>query len=508
MTILRLILGDQLNAGHRWFREKRDDVCYVMMEIRSETDYVQHHAQKILAIFAAMRAFAAALEAAGHRVRYLRIGATENRQSFAENLSDVFLEHGVTSWARMEADEWRVELMLQEAAISLGVPVEVVDSEHFLLPRAELSEQFAKRVPRMEHFYRTVRRRFDILLDAQGKPVGGQWNFDPDNRARWPGAPAVPAWPWAVRNLKDLWEEIQQAGVVTIGEPNAEAFAWPGNRREAQTGLAHFINHALPYFGQYQDAMNIGAPLLFHSALSFALNVKMLQPREVIAAAVDAWSEGRAPIAAVEGFVRQIAGWREFVRGVYWARMPEYARSNALDAQRRLPTWFWSGQTHMRCLREAISQSLALAYAHHIQRLMVTGNFALLAGVHPDEVDAWYLGIYIDAFEWVELPNTRGMSQFADGGILGSKPYAASANYIGRQSDYCKVCRYDAKRRHGEGACPFNALYWDFIARHAAILGNNPRMSLPYRAWNALPPAEQGAIRQTARHYLEQLDTL
>ncbi len=508
MTILRLVLGDQLNAGHPWFREVSDDVVYLMMEVRSETDYVRHHAQKVLAIFAAMRAFADALRTSGHRVHYLRIGDPANRQTLVDNVVAVAAERGATRIERIEADEWRVEQALAALSAHTGLPVETVDAAHFLCDRAELAQRFATRVPRMETFYRDMRRRHRLLLDADDAPLGGQWNFDADNRVKWPGTPAAPAWPWQPKDCSDLWTEIVAAGVETIGEPQADRLAWPLTRREARAGLAHFVETVLPHFGRFQDAMSPREDLLFHSALSFALNVKLLQPVEVVQAAIAAFEAGRVDLAACEGFLRQIIGWREFVRGVYWARMPDYAGLNALVATRPLPAWFWTGDTGMACLKHAIGQSLQLAYAHHIQRLMLTGNFALLAGCAPDEVDTWYLGIYIDAFEWVELPNTRGMSQYADGGLIASKPYAASAAYIGRQSDYCRGCRYDAKRRHGERACPFNSLYWDFLLRHEARFASNPRMAMPYRNWIRLPEDERRATLAQATFYLERLDTL
>lgn len=508
MTRLRLILGDQLNAAHPWFRAPDPDVVLVMMEVRSETDYVVHHAQKVLAIFAAMRRFARALSEAGHRVHYLRIGDAENRQGFLANLQWLAARYRSSGFERMEADEWRVERLLDAAAHALSLPTHIVAAEHFLCARAELADAFAERVPRLETFYRDMRRRHRILLDAQGQPVGGRWNFDAENRARWPGAPPAPPWPWVATDLTALWREISAAGVRTLGEPNAEALAWPLSRAQARAGLQTFVERVLPQFGRFQDAMSQGEPLLFHSALSFALNTKMLHPREVIEAALQAFAAGRIDIAACEGFVRQILGWREYVRGVYWGRMPDYAQTNALDAHRPLPRWYWSGDTGMVCLRAAIGQSLRLAYAHHIQRLMLTGNFALLAGCDPSEVDAWYLGIYIDAFEWVEMPNTRGMSLYADGGLVASKPYAASASYIGRQSDYCKGCRYDPRRRHGASACPFNALYWDFLIRHETRLATNPRMTMPYRAWQRMDAGEREATLAHARHLLERLDEL
>ncbi len=508
MTCLRLLLGDQLNAGHAWFGERRDDVVYVLMEVRSETDYVRHHAQKVLGIFAAMRRFAEALVQGGHRVEYLRIGEPRNRHSFAANLDWLIPELQATRLERMEADEWRVEQALIDAFAASGLPGRVVSAGHFLLERDEAAARFARKVPRMEFFYRDLRRRHRILLDADGGPLGGRWNYDAENRAKWPGDPPAPSWPWQQHDLRALWDEITAAGVQTLGEPSAQSFGWPLTRREARAWLADFIAQRLAHFGRYQDAISGRSATLFHAGLSFALNLKLLHPREVIDAALAAYESGRADLAATEGFVRQILGWREFIRGIYWARMPGYAALNALQAKRALPAWFWSADTRMACLRAAIGQSLTLGYAHHIQRLMLTGNFALLAGCDPDEVDRWYLGIYVDAFEWVELPNTRGMSQFADGGIVGSKPYSGSAAYIQRQSDHCQGCHYRHTLRHGERACPFNSLYWHFHARHQPTLGRNPRLGMTYRSWERMSVAERAATLAQAEHYLARIDQL
>jgi len=508
MTCLRLFLGDQLNVRHSWLREVRGDVLYVLMEVRSETDYVCHHAQKVLAVFAAMRGFAQALAQAGHRVEYVRIGDARNRQDFAANLDWLIATFGITRLERMQADEWRLERLLVAAFDRCGLPQAVVSAEHFLLERAELINRFQKKVPRMEFFYRQMRRRYQILLEPDGEPLGGRWNYDGENREKWPGDPPAPDWPWQKHDLRALWQEIVDAGVQTMGEPAAAAFAWPLSRREATTWLADFVVRRLPHFGRFQDAMSMRSQTLFHAGLSFALNTKMLHPREVIAAAVTAFANGDVSLAACEGFVRQILGWREFIRGIYWARMPAYGSLNTLDARRPLPAWFWTGDTKLACLRAAIGQSLESGYAHHIQRLMLTGNFALLAGCHPDAVDRWYLGIYVDAFEWVQLPNTRGMSQFADGGIVGSKPYAGSAAYIHRQSDYCNGCHYRHALRHGERACPFNSLYWHFHVRHEPLLGRNPRLGMTYRSWLKMAADERAATLAQAEHYLAQLDAL
>jgi deoxyribodipyrimidine photolyase-related protein len=512
MSTLRLILGDQLNPLHPWFEQIDTSTVYVLMEVRQETDYILHHAQKVLAIFAAMRDFARQLRESGHRVRYVSIDDASNRHSFTDNLDALVTHYGATSVQYQAPDEWRVDAQLAawaEQARQRGLAVEVADTTHFLTTRHEARELFAGRKQwLMEHFYRHMRTRHRVLLTDAGQPEGGQWNFDHDNRKPWPGTPPEPADWRTPHDHSALWHTIEAAGVKTFGQPQAERLAWPLNRAQAQQHLQAFVQHALPHFGTFQDALTSKAWRLFHSLLSFALNVKMLHPREVIDAAQTAWREGHAPLAAAEGFIRQILGWREYVRGVYWAHMPGYEQHNHLGQHLPLPTWFWSGDTQMACLRQAIGQSLEQAYAHHIQRLMVIGNFALLAGLSPQAVHQWYLGVYIDAFEWVELPNTLGMSQFADGGLLATKPYASSAAYIDRMGDHCRNCHYRKKERLGDRACPFNALYWDFHLRHEATLSRNPRIGMVYRHIGNMGPDERQAIEAQAAHWRSKLDTL
>lgn len=512
MSRLRLILGDQLNINHSWFREPErsnsSNVLYVLMEVRSETDYVVHHAQKVLGIFAAMRGFAKALENAGLKVHYIRLSDADNQQDFIGNLRHLISRFDITHIERQQADEYRLESLLLKAPELLGVTIGVVDSEHFLANRTAISQQFSVKVPRMEFFYRDLRKQYQILVDEKKQPIGGQWNYDQENRKRWNGEPPAPERLKLSANLTEIWGEIQDCRVKTLGNAQAENFPWPITRSQAKAWLAHFITHVLPNFGEFQDAMSTASAKLFHAGISFALNIKLLHPLEVIQAALNKFHAGRVNIATTEGFVRQILGWREFVRAVYWARMPDYAQLNVLQHKRPLPRWYWDGNTKMNCLHHAISQSLDSAYAHHIQRLMVTGNFALLAGCAPNEVDAWYLGIYIDAFEWVEMPNTRGMSQYADGGILGSKPYAGSASYINKMSDYCKNCHYQHKLRHGEKACPFNSLYWHFHARHAERLSKNPRIGMAYRLWQKMTTQEQEKTLAQAELYLVNIDEL
>ncbi|MCQ0033415.1 cryptochrome/photolyase family protein [Burkholderia glumae] len=509
MTTLRLILGDQLDPNHPWFAEVHADTSYVLMEVRQETDYTLHHAQKILAIFAAMRRFGERLRDAGHRVHYLEIDDPRNRQAIPANLDLLAESLDARRIEYLLPDEWRLDQQLRAYAAASAIPVAAVDTGHFYTTRDALREAMGAGRPWvMDRFYRAMRVRHRILLDADGAPAGGRWNYDADNRQAWSGQPPEPA-DWRPRHdHRELWARIEAAGVRSFGKPSADDLRWPVDRDEALACLDRFIRDALPWFGQFQDAMHTSAPRLFHSMLSFALNVKMLDPREVVARAEAAYRAGAVPLAAAEGFIRQILGWREFVRGVYWARMPDYARSNGFGHRRALPDWFWNGNTRMACMSHALQQSLDHAHAHHIQRLMVIGNFALLAGLDPQAVHAWYLGVYIDAFEWVEMPNTLGMSQYADGGAMATKPYVSSAAYLHRMSDYCRGCAYDHRARTGDGACPFNALYWDFFDRHRDALRHNHRLAMVYRQLARFDEEALQALRAQAARLRDGLASL
>jgi deoxyribodipyrimidine photolyase-related protein len=500
-TSLKLVLGDQLNCRHSWYAQPRTDVVFVMMEVRQETDYVLHHAQKIIAIFAAMRDFAQRLRAGGHRLHYLAIDDADNRQSLDANLDWLLAHYGATDFGWQASDEYRLDQQLAQYAAALPIPSTMDDTEHFYTARDTAAQLFAGRASwLMEHFYRHMRLRHRILVSATGQPVGGQWNFDADNREAWPGIPWEPADPRERHDHSALWDTIVASGARSFGAPNAADSRWPLNRDEALVQLERFVKHALPHFGKYQDAMSYKGWRLFHSLLSFAMNVKLLAPAEVVDRVLQALDDGAAPLAAVEGYIRQILGWREYVRGVYWHRMPGYDQLNAFGHTTALPHWFWSGHTRMRCMATAVGQSLEHAHAHHINRLMVIGNFSLLAGLSPQELHQWYLGVYIDAFEWVELPNTLGMSQFADGGLLATKPYVSSAAYIDRMSDYCKGCYYDKKARVGGRACPYNALYWDFFDRNRATLGDNQRLGMVYQQLRRMDGATLTALREQAAH--------
>ena len=509
--ILRLILGDQLNYGHSWFAKSRKNITYAMMEVRQETDYVGHHIQKVAGFFAAMRRFAQALARKGHRVEYLRLDDPHNEQSFEANLAKLIRKEKFNRFEYLLPDEYRLDRQLEQIASRLPVPTAVYDTEHFLTDRKDVQRLFEnKKRYLMESFYRSMRKKHGILLE-DGKPVGGKWNYDSSNRNRYDNAVPLPTAKKFGNDVRDIVTMIDRCGVKTIGEIVPERFDWPVSRRQALSQLGEFVRNRLPHFGTYQDSMTAKSWSLFHSRLSFALNTKMLHPMEVIAKAIEAQqgSSGRAAgIEQLEGFVRQILGWREYMRGIYWARMPEYESLNYFGQRNNLPGYYWTADTKMSCMRAAIAQSLKHAYAHHIQRLMVTGNFALLAGVHPDKVDQWYLGIYIDAIQWVEIVNTRGMSQFADGGMVATKPYISSANYIRKMSDYCVDCRYDPAKSSGDSACPFNSFYWDFLNRHRVLLQKNPRVAMMYRTWDRMKPENRKKLLQQARQYHAAVNSL
>lgn len=509
MKKLRLILGDQLNHQHSWYQEKDDQTFYVLMEMQQELTYTTHHIQKVIAFFLAMRAFAEHLQKEGHRVVYLRFDDQNNRQSLTGNLLAMITDRGIEKFEYQLPDEYRLDKQLQSFCGGIEIPFEAFDTEHFLTSRTELGDFFkGKKQLLMESFYRNMRKKHDVLMD-DGEPVGGKWNYDHENRKKMPEDTFIPQPKGFNRDVSDIVKLLEKEGVKTIGRVNAKEFIWPVTRQEGLEQLGFFLQECLPYFGTYQDAMTTKGWSLFHSRISFAMNVKLISPQEVIQKTEEVWQQNqKIPLSAVEGFIRQILGWREYMRGIYWKYMPEYAEKNFFENDRKLPGWFWTGNTKMECLSHAIGQSLDHAYAHHIQRLMVTGNFALLAGIDPYEVDQWYLGIYIDAIEWVEITNTRGMSQFADGGIVATKPYVSSANYMHKMSHYCSGCSYDHKKKFGEKACPFNSFYWDFLERNRKLLEKNPRMSMIYRVWDKNSAENKNQIIEQAAYCLENLEEL
>ena len=498
---LILVLGDQLDAHSAAFDgfDKRADLIW-MAEVAGEAEKVWSAKPHIAIFLSAMRHFRDRMRDDGFRVDYREMDDPENRGSLGAELRRSVEALRPERILVVKPGEWRVQQMLLEAAEQAGVPLEIRPDRHFLCP-LDVFEAHAEGRKRlvMEHFYRAMRRRTDILMD-EDEPTGGEWNYDDQNRKHFgregPGdvPPARAFDPDATtRQVLKLVEE--QFG----GHPGGlKHFDWPVTPKQAEKALADFVQHRLPKFGTYQDAMWTDAPYLYHSRLSAALNLKLLNPRDAIRAAERAYRDGHAPLNAVEGFIRQILGWREYVRGIYWRFMPGYAERNALDAHAPLPDFYWTAETEMECLRQCIQQTLDYGYAHHIQRLMVTGLFALLLGVEPKQIHEWYLAVYVDAVEWVELPNTLGMSQFADDGVMATKPYCASGNYIQRMSNYCGSCRYDPSRRIGDDACPFTTLYWDFLMRHEERLDQNRRMGLQLYNLRRIDDGERQAIRRHA----------
>lgn len=503
---LRFVLGDQLTRNVASLRDldpARDVV--LMAEVVEEATYVRHHKQKIAFVLAAMRGFAKALEKEGIRVDYVKLDDPANTQSFTGELKRAVARHKPARIVATEPGEYRVLDMMRAWAGMSGLPVEIRDDDRFFCSRAEFAAWAKDRKSlRMEFFYREMRRKTGYLMQGDA-PAGGAWNFDSQNRKALPRGHrvAVRRRPAAGPELRAVLDLVAARFGDHFGD--LEPFVWATTREGALAALREFVAERLHLFGDYQDAMKSGEDFIYHAAISPYLNAGMLTAREVCDAAVNAWRDGTAPLNAVEGFLRQILGWREFVRGIYWTRMPDYAATNFLDATRRLPDFFWTGETKMNCLRETIGVTRRTAYAHHIQRLMVAGNFALLAGVAPAEIEEWYLIVYADAYEWVELPNVHGMVLHADGGVLGSKPYAASGAYIDRMSDYCGKCAHDRRKRTGEGACPFNFLYWNFLIENESRLARNPRLAMPYRAFLAMQPAERKALRMAAAEFFAAL---
>ncbi|WP_439135354.1 cryptochrome/photolyase family protein [Pseudomaricurvus sp.] len=511
---VRLILGDQLNAQHSWFDRPDDSVLYLIAELKQEASYVKHHIQKLCAFFSAMEIFAKELSEKGHHVLHLTLDDTAQFKKLEDLIASTVKRFSAKVFQYQRPDEYRLLQQLNALKLADTINVFCVDSEHFLVPFEDMSGYVKpKQHNRMETFYRKMRKRFSLLMNGD-QPLGGKWNYDGDNREKIKPKDLqdIPQPLLFSNDVDDKLERINKHNVITFGRCD-DNLLWPVSRDQSLQLLKHFCEYCLPLFGRFQDAMTCQHPdqwTLYHSRLSFAMNSKILSPQEVIAAAVDAYkqSDGLITLPQIEGFVRQILGWREYVRCVYWVNMPHYSQSNHLDAQRNLPEYFWDGNTKMNCMKQAIDQSLTYAYAHHIQRLMITGNFCLLTGIHPDQVDAWYLGIYIDAIEWVEMPNTRGMSQFADGGWIATKPYSAGGNYVNKMSDYCKSCHYKVKEKSSENACPLNSLYWNFMNQHRDRLANNPRIGMVYRSWDRQSQESQQATLARANWCLENLEEL
>ncbi|RCK47223.1 cryptochrome/photolyase family protein [Thalassospira profundimaris] len=505
---IRFVLGDQLTRDVSSLADANPDTdLIVMAEPQAEATYVPHHRQKIVLILSALRHFAKALRDEGFVVDYYDY-KTRPTKSFTDALRTTIDQHDVSKVIITEPGEWRVRQEIENWSSLPDVKLEIRPDDRFFAPLLEF-EEFAKgrKELRMEYFYRGLRRNTGILMEPDGKPVGGQWNFDHDNRKTLPDdlTPHPPksfAPDPVTRDLLDLAYDDFPDGLGSV-----ESFGWAVTRQDALMALDHFIDHRLACFGDYQDAMTVKSATVYHSLISPYINIGLLLPDEVCRAAERAYHDGKAPLNAVEGFIRQILGWREYVRGLYWFMGPDYVTRNHFEAKRALPAFFWDGDVSLNCLKQAIGETLENAYAHHIQRLMVIGNFSLLTGLSVQEVCEWYLAVYIDAFEWVELPNTLGMALYADGGTMASKPYAASGKYIDRMSDYCQGCPFNPRKNIGSDACPFNALYWHFLDRHADVLGNNARLRMPYQNWARMKDADKESLIAQANAFLNKLDS-
>ena len=506
MSTLRLILGDQLSPEISSLKDadKSRDII-LLCEVFDEAVYVKHHQKKIAFLFSAMRHFAASLSDAGWNVDYVRLDQDGNSHSFSGEVARAVERHAPESVIATFASEWRVLTEMRDWENTLPCAVELRDDDRFYCSLDEFATWAdGRKQLRMEYFYRELRRKTGILMSGND-PIGGQWNYDAENRGRAPDGLEVPKHTSFVPD--DITNEVLNLVEDRFGDHfgKLRPFEFAVTHEQAAYVLDRFITERLPLFGTYQDAMVEGEPFMFHAHIGLYLNCGLLSPQQAIIAAENAYHAGAAPLNATEGFIRQILGWREFVRGLYWLKMPEYAEQNALEAHRPLPAFFWTADTKMNCLKQCVSETHDHAYAHHIQRLMVLGNFALLAGLSPKEVNEWFMIVYADAYEWVELPNVSGMALYADGGVLASKPYASGGAYIERMSNYCRSCHYKVKQKNGEQACPFNYLYWDFLIRHQDRLSGNARMGMMYRTLAKMSDEKRAAILTDSQRFLSEL---
>lgn len=505
---LVLILGDQLDlngAALRAFNVKTDEI--VMIESIPEAQYVWSHKAKIALFLSAMRHFAIKLKELNYPLTYIQ----SSPLSIVETLKEKIIQEHITNLICVEPGEWRLKQQIEELARELSITLEMREDDHFYCSHPEFIAWTAgKKELRLEYFYRLMRKTHNILVDSEGNPEGGQWNFDKDNRKPYSKkGPGIIEAPILFEPDTVTKEVLKFVSTTYSSHPGAlEDFRWPVTRAQALEALDYFVEFRLRNFGVYEDAMWTDTPFGWHSILSSSLNLKLLNPREVIAAVLQAWKKHSLDLSTVEGFIRQILGWREFVRGMYYLDMPKMAQDNYYDHQSPLPKWYWTGQTNMACMKDAIGQTLQYGYAHHIQRLMVTGNFALLAEILPSEVCDWYLAIYVDAIEWVELPNTAGMALFANGGRFTSKPYIASGAYIKRMSNYCDSCKYKPEVRFGENACPVTTLYWHFLIKHRNQFESSPRTKLMTANLKRISDEDQKSIQEHAGYLLNHLDDL
>lgn len=507
---LALVLGDQLSESLSSLQRlnKRTD-WVVMAEVGVEARYVAHHQQKIALIFSAMRHFADSLRAAGWRVHYHPYNPDCPGQGLHDVLREFLAQHAADEVIITECGEYRLHQQMQASwPEQLGIPVTLLPDTRFICSKTEFAgwAQGRKQL-RMEYFYREMRRKTGLLMEGD-QPVGGQWNFDSSNREPYRGDPLIPIRPMFVYDNIDKSVLDLVAAEFATHPGTLTHFNWPTTRTQALQALDSFINTRLCWFGDFQDAMQQSQHFMFHSLISTSLNCGLLTALEACQAAEQAWRDNKAPLNAVEGFIRQIIGWREYVRGIYWLTMPTYAELNGLNNSRDLPAYYWTGNTRMACMKACFKNTFDHAYAHHIQRLMITGNFALITGITPKHICEWYLAVYADAYDWVELPNTLGMVMHADGGLLASKPYAASGSYIHKMSDYCRHCEYQVKTSTDQNSCPFNSLYWHFISRHADQFVKNPRMSMIYRSYERMSDDKKQALHTRSTYLLEHLDEL
>ncbi len=499
MTALRLILGDQLSATISSLEGMAEGDVILMFEVMEEATYVRHHPKKIAFLFSAMRHFAEELKVKGHKVRYVTLDDPDNTGSLRGEVSRALKDIGASAIIVTEPGEYRLLKVFEAWAAELDVHVDIRPDTRFLCSVADFKVWAGNRQQlRMEYFYREMRKKHHILIESDGTPTGGQWNYDKENRKSPPRGLGSP------KRLSHAKDTCTQDVLRLVSDRfshhfgNLEPFHYAVTRAQALMELEHFITKLLPHFGEYQDCMVVGEPYLYHSLISSYLNAGLLLPLEICQMAESSYRAGHVPLNAVEGFVRQILGWREYVRGIYWLHMPSYGAMNYFNATEPLPSFYWSADTKMKCVAEAVCHTRDHAYSHHIQRLMVTGNFALLAGLDVQQVQQWYLAVYSDAYEWVEMPNTLGMALFGDGGIMGSKPYAASGKYIRKMSNFCDRCPYNPDESFTANACPFNALYWDFMARNKDKLKHNHRLPYVYATWEKFGAGKQAAIRAKA----------
>lgn len=503
---LRLILGDQLSPSMSSLSDASKDDVILMSEVRQEATYVKHHKKKIVFLFSAMRHFAQDLTKQGFNVHYVPYDDPENSGSLRGEVTRIAQLHDICEVIVTSPGEYRVQEDMKDWSDALGIPVRILPDDRFLCGTDEFAAWAEGRKQlRMEYFYREMRKKTGLLMNGE-EPEGGKWNYDKENRGppkdglRFPDRPD-----WSVDSITlHVLKLVEKRFDSHFGD--LKPFEYPVTRKQATHYLNWFIENALEDFGTHQDAMVQNEALMYHSHLSALINVGLLGALECCEAAENAYQEGNAPLNAVEGFIRQIIGWREFIRGIYWMKMPDYATSNVFNAKRDLPEWFWSGNTRMNCLNQAICETKQNAYAHHIQRLMVIGNFSLLAGLDPKQVQEWFLLVYHDAYEWVEMPNVVGMGLYADGGVFASKPYASSGSYINKMSDYCGHCSYSVTKKNGPKACPYNYLYWNFLVENRKLLSKNQRMGMMYGSLDRMSDEKKDAIRDDSKRFLKALE--